>query len=392
MLVSFALLFLLGLFFGWLAQKCKLPSLVGYLLTGIVLGPYVLNLLSDDLLALSPVLRQIALVVILIRAGLSLNLADLKAVGRSAALMCFVPACFEIVGICLLAPPLLGLNLMESALLGCVLAAVSPAVIVPRMISLLQQKIGTDKKIPQMILAGASVDDVFVIVLFSVFLSLNMGQSVGGLGAFFSVPISAILGAGVGLLCGLAVAAVFGLVHLRDSAKLLIVLGLAFLLVSLEEALKASLPFSGLLAVMGMGAGLLIFRPPVARRLSEKFSKLWVAAEVWLFVLVGASVNLSYTYRAGLLPIVVMVGALVFRSVGVLCCLVKTGYTPKEKLFCAIAYLPKATVQAAIGATPLAMGLSNGNMILTMAVLAILITAPVGAFLIDFTHKKLLCK
>lgn len=382
MLTSFALIFLCGMVLGGIFQKLRLPSLLGMLITGMILGPYSLNLLDDSILGISADLRQLALIIILTRAGLSLNLSDLKKVGRPAVLLCFVPACFEIAGMMLLAPRLLGISVLDAAIMGAVVGAVSPAVIVPRMLRMMEQKQGTEKGIPQMILAGASVDDVFVIVLFTSFTGLAQGGSLSPV-RFLSIPVSILLGLAVGLICGWGMGKFFRTVHLRDSAKVLILLSISFLLVAAENALEGTVPFSGLLAVMGMGAALGKNRPEVAGRLSAKFSKLWVAAELVLFVLVGAAVDLSYAVKFGPVMILVILGALVFRGLGVLVCTAKTSLTRKERLFCTAAYLPKATVQAAIGGVPLAMGLSCGNIVLTAAVLAILITAPVGAFLID---------
>lgn len=382
MLTSFALIFLCGMVLGGIFQKLRLPSLLGMLITGMILGPYALNLLDDSILGISADLRQLALIIILTRAGLSLNLSDLKKVGRPAILLCFVPACFEIAGMVLLAPRLLGISVLDAAIMGAVVGAVSPAVIVPRMLRMMEQKQGTEKGIPQMILAGASVDDVFVIVLFTSFTGLAQGGSLSPI-RFLSIPVSILLGLVVGLICGWGMGKFFRAVHLRDSAKVLILLSISFLLVAAENALEGMVPFSGLLAVMGMGAALGKNRPEVAERLSAKFSKLWVAAELVLFVLVGAAVDLSYAVKFGPVMIFVILGALVFRGLGVLVCTAKTSLTRKERFFCTAAYLPKATVQAAIGGVPLAMGLSCGNIVLTAAVLAILITAPLGAFLID---------
>ncbi len=382
MLTSFALIFLCGMVLGGIFQKLRLPSLLGMLITGMVLGPYALNLLDDSILGISADLRQLALIIILTRAGLSLNFSDLKKVGRPAVLLCFVPACFEIAGMVLLAPHLLGISVLDAAIMGAVVGAVSPAVIVPRMLRMMEQKQGTEKGIPQMILAGASVDDVFVIVLFTSFTGLAQGGSLSPI-RFLSIPVSILLGLVVGLICGWGMGKFFRTVHLRDSAKVLILLSISFLLVAAENALEGTVPFSGLLAVMGMGTALGKNRPEVAERLSAKFSKLWVAAELMLFVLVGAAVDLSYAVKFGPIMILVILGALVFRGLGVLVCTAKTSLSRKERLFCTAAYLPKATVQAAIGGVPLAMGLSCGNIVLTAAVLAILITAPLGAFLID---------
>lgn len=389
MLTSLALIFLFGLIFGALFQKLRLPPLLGMLIVGIVLGPYALNWLDDSLLSISADLRQIALIIILTRAGLNLNISDLKKVGRPAILMCFLPACFEILGMLVLAPPLLHISYLDAAIMGAVVGAVSPAVIVPKMLRLMEEGYGTKKSIPQLILAGASVDDVFVIVLFSSFTGLAKGESFSPW-RFAEIPISILLGVLLGAALGLALAFFFQKVHVRDSVKVLLLLSFSFLLVALEDALEGIVPISGLIAVMSLGIALQRKRDIVARRLSLKFSKLWVAAELLLFVLVGATVDLHYAYAAGLSAVVLIFGVLLFRMAGVWVCLFKTKLLFKERLFCVLAYMPKATVQAAIGSVPLSMGLSCGNIVLTVAVLAILITAPLGAFLIDLTYKKLL--
>ncbi len=397
MLFSLALIFLIGLALGGLLQKIKLPPLLGMLVTGIVLGPYALDLIDANLLAVSADLRRIALIIILLRAGLSLDVAALRRVGRPAVLLCFVPACFEILGVAFLAPLLLGVSTIQALVIGAVVAAVSPAVVVPKMLKLQAEGYGTKQSIPQMIMAGASVDDVFVIVLFTAFTALAQGQKVSA-GSFLQIPVAIVLGVGAGLIAGRALGAFFKKVHLRDSAKVLILLSIAFLLVTLEDIAKNTIGFSGLLAVMAMGTALQSAhdaekeKAPVAQRLSTKFSKLWVVAEVLLFVLVGATVNVQYAAAAGIAAVALIFGALLFRMLGVAICLIKTRLNGKERLFCMIAYCPKATVQAAIGGLPLAMGLSCGDIVLTVAVLAILITAPLGAYAIDATYKKWLCK
>lgn len=391
MLTSLALIFLFGLIFGALFQKLRLPPLLGMLIVGIVLGPYALNWLDDSLLSISADLRQIALIIILTRAGLNLNISDLKKVGRPAILMCFLPACFEILGMLVLAPPLLHISYLDAAIMGAVVGAVSPAVIVPKMLRLMEEGYGTKKSIPQLILTGASVDDVFVIVLFSSFTGLAKGESFSPW-RFAEIPISILLGVLLGAALGLLLAFFFQKVHVRDSVKVLLLLSFSFLLDALEDALEGIVPISGLIAVMSLGIALQRKRDIVARRLSLKFSKLWVAAELLLFVLVGATVDLHYAYAAGLSAVILIFGVLLFRMAGVWVCLFKTKLLFKERLFCVLAYMPKATVQAAIGSVPLSMGLSCGNIVLTVAVLAILITAPLGAFLIDLTYKKLLSR
>lgn len=389
MLTSLALIFLLGLLLGSIFNTLKLPRLLGMLLAGMILSPYALNVLDDSILLISPDLRQLALVIILTRAGLALNIGDLKKVGRPAFLMCFVPACFEMLGILLLAPRLLGLSILEAAIMGAVVAAVSPAVIVPRMLKLMETGHGAQKSIPALIMAGASVDDVFVIVLFTSFTALASGGEISP-SRFVQIPISILLGLGVGILVGLGLAYFFKHFHMRDSIKVIILLSLSFLLIALEKGLQDLVPLSGLLGVMSMGTTLLTTNEVLAKRLSAKFSKLWVFAEVILFVLVGATVDIDYALSAGLSAVIVILGGLVFRMVGVFVCLIKTQLEMKERFFCMIAYMPKATVQAAIGGIPLAMGLPCGQIVLTVAVLSILITAPLGAVGIDLTYKRLL--
>ena len=389
MLLSIALILLLGLLFGSIFSKAKLPSLVGMILVGIVLSPHALNLIDDSILNISADLRQIALVIILTRAGLSLNLDDLRKVGRPAILMCFVPACIELAGTVLLAPVLLGVTLLEAAIMGSVLAAVSPAVIVPRMIRLMEEGYGTDKSIPQLILAGASVDDVFVIVLFTAFTSL---ASTGMLSAasFLQIPVSIVLGIIAGSIVGLLLIWFFKMFHMRDSVKLLIILSVSFLLIELQNRLEGVVPFSGLIAIMSLGIVVKRKYEILAKRLSSKYNKLWVAAEVFLFVLVGATVDLKYAAVAGTNAVLLVLGAIVFRMSGVALSLIKTNLSRKERLFCMVAYVPKATVQAAIGAIPLTMGLPCGQLVLTVAVLSILITAPLGAVGIDHLYRRLL--
>lgn len=391
MLTSLALIFLTGLILGSLFERLKLPKLLGMIFTGILLGPYVLNLLDDSILSISPDLRQLALVIILTRAGLALDIEDLKKVGRPAILMCFIPALLEIIGIVLVAPPLLNISLLDAAIMGAVVAAVSPAIIVPRMLKLMEEGYGAQNSIPQLIMAGASVDDIFVIVLFTSFTSIASGEQFTPT-TLFQIPVSIILGILLGVIAGLLLAILFKRLHMRDSTKTIILLSISFLLIALEKALESIVPISGLLAIMGMGATLLQSSPQVAKRLSSKFSKLWVASEILLFVLVGATVDIQYALSAGLLAILVILVGLIFRMLGVYLCLLKTALSKKERLFCMIAYCPKATVQAAIGSIPLTMGLDCGQIVLTVAVLAILITAPLGAVGIDTSYTKLLTK
>ena len=391
MLLSISLILILGMFMGWICQKMKLPALLGMLITGIILGPYGLNLLDGSILGISAELRKIALIIILTRAGLGLDLSGLKKIGRPAVLMCFVPASFELLGMILLAPKLMGLSVLESAVMGAVLAAVSPAVVVPRMVKLMDEGYGVKEGIPQLILAGASVDDVYVIVLFSTFVGMMQGEGASIL-KFVNIPVSIFFGIATGLFLGVLLAYFFKKVHIRDTSKVLIILSISFLLVVIEDKLTTAITFSSLIAVMFIGIGLQKKREAVAKRLSVKYGKLWVAAEVFLFVLVGATVNIEYLGKIGAKAFVVIIGALIFRMFGVFVCLLGTSLQRKERLFAMMAYTPKATVQAAIGGIPLALGFACGDTVLTMAVLAIVLTAPLGAFAIDLSYKKLLNK
>lgn len=391
MLLSIALILLVGMSMGWICRKIKLPGLLGMLITGIVLGPYVLNVLDIKLLGISADLRKIALIIILTRAGLGLDLTSLKKIGRPAVLMCFVPATFELAGMLLLAPRLMGMRLLEAAVMGAVLAAVSPAVVVPRMVKLMEEGYGVKEGIPQLILAGASVDDVYVIVLFSTFSGMMQGEGASVI-RFVNIPVSIILGMIIGLTIGVLLAFYFQKVHIRDTAKVLIILGISFLLAAAEDSLTTPVTFSALIAIMFIGVGLQRKREAVAKRLAVKYGKLWVAAEVFLFVLVGATVNIGYLGRVGVRALLMIAGALLFRMAGVWVCLLGTGLKTGEKTFTMLAYTPKATVQAAIGGIPLALGFACGDTVLTVAVLAIVLTAPLGAFAIDLSYQKLLTK
>ena len=391
MLFSLALILTIGFALSGLLNRLKLPGILGMLATGIVLGPFALNLISGEILDISAELRQIALIVILVRAGLSLDINDLKKVGRPAILMCFVPATFELVAITILAPILFNISYIEAAIMGTVLAAVSPAVIVPRMLKVMEGGYGKKKSIPQLILAGASVDDVYVIVLFTAFMGMYQGSGFSPL-SLAAVPVSIVVGLAVGILVGMMLTWLFKKVHIRDTIKILIILSFAFFLVTMESVLKPYVPMSGLLGVMALGATILKQYTLLAKRLSGKFSKIWVGAEMLLFVLVGAAVDIRFVAGAGFMAVALILGALVFRIGGVYVSLLKTNLTKEEKLFCAMAYLPKATVQAAIGSIPLTSGVTSGNTILTVAVLAILITAPMGAIAVDFSYKRLLTK
>lgn len=397
MLTSLALIFIVGLAMGAICSRLKLPRIIGMLVTGIVLGPYVLDFLDPSILSISEELRKMALIIILLKAGLSLDIKDLKKAGRPAILLSFVPATCEIIGYILFAPAILGINLIEAAVMGAVLGAVSPAVVVPRMVNLMDRKYGTQKAIPQMIMAGASCDDIFVIVLFTTFLSMAQGGSAQILD-FVNIPVSIILGILLGAVVGYGLYLFFETSYahkhcVRNSMKVIIVLGFSFLLIAIEGWLKGKISVSGLLAVVSMACIIKMKSTAfVSKRLSEKFGKLWLAAEVMLFVLVGAAIDIRYTLSAGIAAVLMILVALIFRAIGVLICMIKTNLTWKERAFCVIAYLPKATVQAAIGSVPLASGLACGKIVLSVAVLAIIITAPLGTIGIDNTYKKFLQK
>lgn len=389
MLLSVALILCLGMILSTLCQKLKLPGLLGLLATGIILGPYVLDLIDSSILSISAELRKIALIIILTKAGLNLDISKLREIGKTAVFMCFVPATFELVGVVIFAPKLLGISLMEAAILGSVMAAVSPAVVVPRMVKLMEEGYGSKKGIPQLILAGASVDDVYVIVLFTTFVQMIQGEG-GSVISFVNIPVSIGLGIIIGVLLGFILSKLFEKVHIRDTSKVLIILSVSFILVTIEDKLNTGITFSALIAIMLLGVAIQKFRTPVAKRLSEKYNKLWVGAEIFLFVLVGATVNVGYLKNVGFSAVVVIVCALIFRMAGVFVSLIGTNLNMKEKLFVMLAYTPKATVQAAIGGIPLSLGLACGDVILTVAVLVIVLTAPLGAFAIDFTYKRFL--
>ena len=397
MLTSLSFVFLLGLAMAALCQKFKIPRIIGMLVTGILLGPCVLNWLSESILGISSELRQMALIIILLKAGLSLNLADLKKVGRPALMMSCVPASFEILAFVIFAPAILHISRVEAAVMGAVLGAVSPAVVIPRMVQLMETKYGTDQRIPQMIMAGASCDDIFVIVLFSTFTNMAQGGS-AHVADFINIPVSILLGIALGAVAGYGLSLFFETAYakehyVRNSMKVILILGMSFSLMSVETWLKGKVSVSGLLAVVSMAAVIRIkCIPKVSKRLSEKFGKLWIAAEVILFVLVGAAVDIRYTMQAGIAAVLMIFVGLMFRAVGVSLCMLGTKLNKKERLFCVIAYLPKATVQAAIGSVPLAMGLPCGQIVLSVAVLAILITAPLGAAGMDLTYDKLLVR
>ena len=390
MLNSLALIILLGLVSAMILEKIKLPNIIGMLIVGIMLGPSMFNMLDESLLSISGDIKEIALIIILLKAGLSLDLTDLKKVGRPAVLLCFLPATFEILGFIIFGPKLLGLTLLESAILGAVMGAVSPAVIVPRMTFLLENGYGK-KGLPQMVIAGSSADDVYVIVIFTALLALAKGSKISIM-SFLNIPISIILGILMGVLVGFIMVYLFKNYKLRNTYKVIILLSICFLFVSIEKSLEGKLAISGFLAIMAMGVTIFNKYPSLSKIFQVKFSKMWLISEIILFVLVGASVNISYAFKAGLCTVVMIFIALLFRMLGTYLCLLKTKFNNKERLFTCITQIPKATVQAAIGGVPLEMGLLCGNTVLTVAVLSIIITAPLGSILIDKTQYKLLKK
>ena len=389
MLLSLALIFLFGVILGTIFNKLKLPRLLGMLLIGIIFGPYALNLLDQKILLISSDLRQIALIIILTRAGLNLDINDLKKVGRPAFLMCFIPATLEIIGIILFAPILLNIKLIDAAILGAVIAAVSPAIVIPKMLKLIEKNYGKEKSIPQLIMTGASVDDIYVITLFTSFLGFASNGSFSP-SVFLKVPTSILFGILIGYFCALILIILFKKLHIRDSLKVIIILSMSFLLVSLEKIMKGNITFSSLLSIMALGVTINSNYNILSKRLSLKYSKLWIASELLLFVLVGASVNIKYALGFSFSSIILILIVLIFRMFGVFISLLKTSLNLKEKLFCMISYSPKATVQAALGGIPLSLGLSSGNTILIVSVLSILITAPLGSYFMDITYKKFL--
>ncbi len=390
MLISIALILMTGLLFGTICKKIHFPSLFGMIIAGIIIGPHALNLIDESILDISSDIRRIALIIILIRAGLKLELSDLKKVGRPAILMCFLPACFEIIGMVLLAPHFLGMNYIDAAILGAVIGAVSPAVIVPRMIKLIDEDYGTEKGIPQMILAGASVDDVFVIVMFTTFTGFAQGGKLSAL-SFINIPVSIILGIIVGFASGFILHKWFSKVGLNLITKTIILLSVSFVLSTAETKIP-EIPFASLIAIMCAGIAIRKSDIKMAMNISGQYDKMWTVAEIFLFVLVGASVAIDHAKEAGPRAIILVLLVLLFRMLGVFLCILGTKLNLKEKIFCMIAYTPKATVQAAIGGVPLAMGLSCGETVLTVSVVAILLTAPLGAFGIDLTYKKFLVR
>lgn len=390
-LFSLGIILIGGFLAGLLFEKIKLPKIVGMIIVGILIGPSFLNVIDSSIINISAMLRQIALVIILTRSGLSLNIANLKKIGRPAILMCFVPATFEIIGVVVLAPLLLKISLIEALLLGAVLAAVSPAVAVPRMLKLKKEGYGEDKNIAELIMAGSSADDIYVIVLFYAFLGLNQSGTINAF-SFLNIPLSIVLGVGVGLLMGLLLSFLYKKIVMPTVIKILVLLSTSFLLIGIEELVSQYVAFSALLGIITMGMVILFKSKETAQEIENGYHKMWVFFEILLFVLVGVSVDINYAISAGFMPVLVLGGALLFRMLGVYVSLLFTKLNMRERIFSIFSYLPKATVQASIGGIALSGGLPVGSLILTMAVLSILITAPLGAILMDVSYKRLLKK
>ena len=389
MLLSIAIIILLSIVLSSVFKKFNLPGILGMLIAGIILGPHLLNLIDGEILNISAELREIALIVILIRAGLSLDLEDLKKVGRPAILLSFLPATIEIIAITVFAPMFFDITYVSAMTMGAIVAAVSPAVVVPRMIKLMEQGYGKHKKVPQMILAAASIDDVYAIIIFYALIQYQQGGSIGVM-TFLNVPISIVLGLIIGAVTGLLLTYFFRKVHMRDTLKVLVIFSFGFILLALEDIVNSYVAISGLLAVMALAMSINKNYIALAKRLVKKFEKIWVIAEIMLFVLVGALVDITVLLNVGLYAIILIIIALVFRIGAVFIATSKTNLTMNERLFAAFSYTPKATVQAAIGAIPLSLDLPHGEFILMVSVLAIIITAPFGAILMDTTYHKLL--
>lgn len=385
MFLSIALIILLSISLFSIFNYLKLPGLLAFLITGIILGPYVIDIIDESILKISSELRKMALVVILIRAGLSLDIKDLKKVGRPAIYLSFIPATLEIIIIGLISPLIFDLTYLEAFILGAVISAVSPAVIVPRMIGLIERKKGQEKKIPQLILAASSIDDIYVIVVFSILVQFYQRQSFV-INELLFVPLSLIGGIIIGFALGYLLVKVFKTIHFRDTLKVLILFALAFLLIYAEDYL----PISGLLAIITLHITIFSLYPVLAERLTSKFSKIWVVSEMMLFVLIGAAVDITLFGRIGWLTIILLLVSLGVRSMGVQLSILKSKFNIKEKIFINFSYLPKATVQAAIGGIPYSLGMPGGEIILAISVLSIFMTAPLGAILIDQTANKLI--
>jgi NhaP-type Na+/H+ or K+/H+ antiporter len=389
MIFSIGLILILGFIIGWLLSKIKIPGLVGMIIVGLLIGPYCLGLIDEKILSISTELRQVALVIILTRSGLNLDIDSLKKIGRPAILMSFIPATLEIIGTTLISQLLLEITIFESILLGTVLAAVSPAVVSPRMIKLIEERFGEKHQVPKLILAGSSVDDIYVIVLFYTFLGL-VGNNAFDFVSITMIPVTIILGVLLGIIVGLILSYILKKTNFKTAINILIIISSSFLMIGLENMLKDYISISSLLGIMVIGIILLFRNKEQAKQLSDGYNNLWIFFEIILFVLVGATVDFSYAINNGLMAILILIIGLLFRTLGVLLCLIKTKLTFKERLFTILAYIPKATVQASIGGIALTLGLSCGSIILTVSVISILITAPIGAILIDNLSSKLL--
>jgi NhaP-type Na+/H+ or K+/H+ antiporter len=389
MIFSIGLILILGFIIGWLLSKIKIPGLVGMIIVGLLIGPYCLGLIDEKILSISTELRQVALVIILTRSGLNLDIDSLKKIGRPAILMSFIPATLEIIGITLISQLLLEITIFESILLGTVLAAVSPAVVSPRMIKLIEERFGENHQVPKLILAGSSVDDIYVIVLFYTFLGL-VGNNTFDFVSITMIPVTIILGVLLGIIVGFILSYILKKTNFKTTINILIIISSSFLMIGLENMLKDYISISSLLGIMVIGIILLFRNKEQAKQLSDGYNNLWIFFEIILFVLVGATVDFSYAINNGLIAILILMIGLLFRTLGVLLCLIKTKLTFKERLFTILAYIPKATVQASIGGIALSLGLSCGSIILTVSVISILITAPIGAILIDNLSSKLL--
>lgn len=389
MILSLGLILILGFIIGWLLSKIKIPGLVGMIIVGLLIGPYCLGLIDEKILSISTELRQVALVIILTRSGLNLDIDSLRKIGRPAILMSFIPATLEIIGTTLISQLLLEITIFESILLGTVLAAVSPAVVSPRMIKLIEERFGENHQVPKLILAGSSVDDIYVIVLFYTFLGL-VGNNTFDFVSITMIPVTIILGVLLGIIVGLILSYILKKTNFKTAINILIIISSSFLMIGLENMLKDYISISSLLGIMVTGIVLLFRNKEKAKQLSDGYNNLWIFFEIILFVLVGATVDFSYAINNGLIAILILMIGLLFRTLGVLLCLIKTKLTFKERLFTILAYIPKATVQASIGGIALSLGLSCGSIILTVSVISILITAPIGAILIDNLSSKLL--
>lgn len=390
MATSLAIIILLGLVVNTVFERLEMPGLLGMLILGVIIGPHALNWIDPDLIKISDDLRKIALIVILLRAGLGISRESLKKVGSTAIKLSCIPGLMEGFTIAIISTVVLDFSFIQGGILGFIIAAVSPAVVVPHMLNYIEQGIGTKKGVPTLLLAGSSIDDVFAITIFATFLGLYSGAHVNIGIKILSVPISIILGIVIGLTLGLIMVSIFKRNHIRDTKKVLLIIGIAILLTALEKVLERKVEIAGLLGVMTIGFMILEKMPNVGKRLAIKFNKIWVFAEILLFVMVGSQVDISVALDSGLDGLTIIFIGLIARSLGVIFSTLGTNLSWRERLFCIISYTPKATVQAAIGSVPLSLGVKSGDVILAVAVLSILITAPLGAIGIRASAHKLL--